>query len=286
MADRGQQRVVVVTDSTADLPPELVAQYDIRVVPQILIFGQQFWRDGIDIDPPAFYELLQSRSGFPSTSQPSINEFHTLFTRLAREADGIVAVLVSSELSGTVNSALGAQQSLLDLPIEIIDSRGVSLMLGFAVLAAAREAAAGGDLEAVAAAARRVAERAHVVFVVDTLEFLHRGGRIGTAARLLGTALSLKPVLEIRDGMVQPVAQIRTRRKALQKLFELVEEGVAGSDRIHLAVLHIAAPEEAARLVEQVATRFQPVEMFQSECGPVVGAHAGPGTVALAFYVE
>ncbi len=277
------QRIAVVTDSTADLPPELVAEYGIRVVPQILIMGSRTWLDRVDIHPAAFYELLRASSSWPSTSQPSINDFYTLFSELSRGYDGIVAVLVSSELSGTVNSALGACQSLPDIPIEIIDSRAISLMEGFAVLAAAREAAAGGDLTSVASAARRVMESAHVLFVVDTLEYLRRGGRIGAASQLLGTALSLKPVMEIGEGKVQPLAKIRTRRKALEKMFELVEERLAGVERVRTGVLHVAAPDEAARLAEQVQARFQPVEMIHAECGPVIGTHAGPGTVAVAF---
>jgi DegV family protein with EDD domain len=160
------------------------------------------------------------------------------------------------------------------------------MMLGLAVLAAARTAAAGKDLDAVAAAAQRVVDKTHVYFVVDTLEYLHRGGRIGAAARLVGTALSLKPVLEIRDGIVQPVANVRTRRKALQRVHDLLDEHLADGGQIYMAVIHVAAPEEAAHFVEQLAARFHPLELLQSECGPVIGTHAGPGTVGVAFYRE
>jgi DegV family protein with EDD domain len=286
MAQTTQPRVAVVTDSTADIPAELVAHYNIHVVPQILIMGEKTWLDGVDIDSATFYELLRTSSQFPSTSQPGIHDFHTLFTRLSTEWDGIVAVLVSSELSGTVNSALGAKQSLPDIPIEIVDTRAVSMQLGLIVLNAARAAAAGGDLQTVAKVARGLVGRTHVYFVVDTLEYLHRGGRIGAASRLMGTALNLKPVLEVRDGIIQPVARIRSRRKALDKLYELLEEQLADADGVHMAVLHIDVPEEAARLGEQLNARFQPAEMFVGECGPVVGAHAGPGTVGVAFYTE
>jgi DegV family protein with EDD domain len=197
-----------------------------------------------------------------------------------------VAVLVSNELSGTVNSALMAAASLPEIPIEIVDARAVSMQLGFTVLSAARAAAAGGDLQTVAAAARALVGRVRVYFVVDTLEYLHRGGRIGAAAKLFGTALNLKPVLEIDDGIVQPLARVRTRRKALHRVYDLLAERLAGQDRIHMAVLHIAAREEAALLQEQLEARFHPVEMIETECGPVIGTHAGPGTVGVVFYAE
>jgi DegV family protein with EDD domain len=178
-----------------------------------------------------------------------------------------------------------AAEELPDIPIEIVDSRSVSMQLGFIVQAAARVAEAGGDLEAVAGAAKALIGRVHVYFVVDTLEYLHRGGRIGGAARLFGSALNLKPVLEIRDGIVSPLTRVRTKRKAVDRVVALVEEQVAGRQPVHMAVLHVAAPKEAASLGERLDRKFQPVEMIQSECGPVVGAHAGPGTVGVAFYV-
>jgi len=240
----------------------------------------------VDIDPPAFYELLRTSPNFPSSSQPSVSSFEELFTRMSREADGIVAVLVANELSGTLNSALTAAQNLPDLPIEIIDSRAVSMMLGFEVLAAAKAAAAGQDLHTVANAARALIGRAHVYFVVDTLEYLHRGGRIGRAARLFGSTLNLKPLLEIKDGMVCPVAKIRSRRKALDRVFQLLDEQLTGANRVHMAVLHVAAPQEAAQFRDELIARFHPVEMIETECGPVVGTHAGPGTVGVAFYAE
>ncbi len=280
------RRIAVVTDSTADIPRDLVAEYGIHVVPQILIMGDKTWRDGVDIDSPTFYELLRTSLTFPASSQPSVASFQELFAELAQEADGIVAVLVSNELSGTLNSALMAASNLPEVPIEILDTRAVSMQLGLIVLAAARAAAAGGDLQTVAGAARSLIGRVQVYFIVDTLEYLHRGGRIGAAARLFGTALNLKPVLTIRDGIVQPVTKVRTRRKALAAVQQVVEQELAGVDQVHMSVLHVAAPEEAAQFAEQLEDRFHPVEMLRSECGPVIGAHAGPGTVGVAFYTE
>ncbi len=286
MDRKRDQRIAVVTDSTSDLPPELVEQYDIHVVPQILIMGEKTWRDKVDIDSQTFYELLQTSPDFPASSQPSVLSFQELFAELSQTADGIVAVLVSDELSGTINSAQMAKQNLPDVPIEIVDSRAASMQLGFMVLATARAAAAGKDLQAVADTARDLVGRTYVYFVVDTLEYLHRGGRIGAAARLFGSALNLKPLLTISDGIVQPVAKIRSRRKALDRLRSVLKEQIADEDQVHMAVLHVAAPEEAARLGQELRAEFQPVEMIHSECGPVIGTHAGPGTVGMAFYVE
>jgi DegV family protein with EDD domain len=286
MVARAQRQIAVVTDSTADIPSHLAQQYAIHIVPQFLIMGDNTWLDGVDIDPPTFYKLLRTSRDFPSTSQPSVKTFSDLFLKLSREVDGIVAVLISNELSGTLNSAQTAAVNLPDIPIEIIDSRSASMQLGFIVLAAARVAAAGGDLDAVAGTARALVERVSVYFVVDTLEYLHRGGRIGAAARLFGTALNLKPVLEIKGGIVTPVAKVRTRAKALVRVFELLEEQLSGKEQIHMSVLHVAAPEQALRFQEELRAHFHPVEMIATECGPVVGTHAGPGTVGVAFYVE
>ncbi len=286
MVEPPRRRIAVVTDSTGDLPRDLAQQYGIHVMPQTLIMGRRTWRDGVDIQPDAFYRLLRSSPDFPSTSQATAGEFEVLFREAAQGVAGIVAVLVSGSLSGTINSALVAAANMPDVRIEVVDSRSASMQQGFIALAAGRTAAAGGDLEAVAGAARALVGRVYVFFVVDTLEYLHRGGRIGAATRLVGTMLNLKPVLELAGGVVQPVAKIRTRRKALDKLYELVAERVAPGDRLHMAVLHAAAPEEGEAVADEMEARFHPVEMIRCEGGPVIGAHVGPGTVGAAFYTE
>ena len=286
MGENTGRRIAVVTDSTSDLPRELAEEHGIRIIPQVLIMGTQTWRDGVDIDPPAFYELLQTSSDFPASSQPSVADFREAFQELAENADGIAAILVSDELSGTINSARMAKESLPDVPIEIVDTRSVSAQLGFIALAAARAAAAGADLQTVVDTARAMIGHSSVYFVVDTLEYLHRGGRIGAASRLFGTALNLKPLLTVKEGIVQPVTKVRSRRKALAALLQLLDEELAGKKRIQMAVLHVAAPDEADQLAEQLAERYQLAEMLRTECGPVVGTHAGPGTLGVAFYAE
>ncbi len=279
-------RIAVVTDSCAYLPPEVVQEHGIHVIPVYLMMGDQTWRDGVDIDPPAFYELLRTSADFPTTSQPNVADFQDLFLELSNHVEGIVAVLVTDKLSGTIASAKLAAADLPDLSIEIIDSQGVSRAQGYPVIAAARAAAAGGDLQAVAGAARELIGRTYLYFIVGTLEYLHRGGRIGTAAKFLGSVLDLKPILEFRDGTIEALAKVRTRRKALEKIYQLLDEKLSPGDRVHMAVINVAAPEETAQLRDQLLSRFHPVEMMEVECSPAIGAHAGPGTVAVAFYVE
>jgi DegV family protein with EDD domain len=223
---------------------------------------------------------------FPTSSQPSVATFEDLFVELSQEMEGIVAILLSEELSGTLDSARAAATNLPDVPIDIIDSRGCSMMTGFPVLEAARAAAAGQDLKGVAQAARDLIDRIHMIFIVDTLEYLHRGGRIGTASKFLGSALNVKPILQVKDGFVQPVTKVRSRRKALTRLYQLVDGHLTEGDEVHMAVFNVAAREEAALLSQQLQARFHPVEMVQTEWSPVMGAHAGPGMVGVVFYAE
>jgi len=221
-------RIAVVTDSTAYLPPELVAQYGIHVMPQQLIWGDETFLDGVTIDPPTFYERLSRSADIPTTSQASAGEFAALFAEAARNADGIVGVFISTELSGTVASALTARESLPHLPIEVVDSRSTTMGLGFVALAAARAAAEGKGLAEMASAARELVPRVNVLFIVETLEYLHRGGRIGGAKWLVGTALSIKPLLHFVDGTIEPLAQVRTKRKAIARMLKVAEERLGG----------------------------------------------------------
>jgi DegV family protein with EDD domain len=278
-------KIAVVTDSTAYLPPKLVAQYGIRVIPLELIWGDETFLDGVAIDPPTFYERLSCSPDIPSTTQPSAGAFTDFFTDVAQDADGIVGVFISSELSGTIASALVARDSLPDLPIEVIDSRSTSMGLGFMVLAAARAAAEGKGLEEVAAAARALVPCMDVVFVVETLKYLHKGGRIGGASHLLGSALNIKPLLYLNEGHIEALERVRTKRKAVARMLDVMAER-AGEKPIHAAVIHANAPDEGARLQKQVSERFPHVELYQSELSPVIGTHVGPGTVGVAFYTD
>jgi len=277
-------KITVVTDSTAYIPEEALGNLHIPVIPLWLIWGDERLRDGVDIDPPTFYRRLREAKIFPTTSQPSAGEFVDFFRQAGAGADAIVGVFISSKLSGTIPSAQAAQAQLPDLPIRIVDSLSTSMGLGFIALAAARAAAAGKSLDEVVAAAEGVRDRVHVLFAVDTLEYLYRGGRIGGAKRLLGTALSIKPLLHLEDGHVEALAQVRTKRKAIARMLAVAEERLAGKRMAEAAVIDVDSPDEGDALAERVKGRFGISTVYRSTVSPVIGVHGGPGTVGIAFY--
>jgi DegV family protein with EDD domain len=280
-------KVAIVTDSTAYIPPELVEKYQITVAPQVLIWGEETFEDGIDISPTDFYIRLAKDTIIPTTSQVAVPTFQKIFKKLHAEGKHILAILLSDQLSKSINSAELARSTLPDAKIEIVNSRTVAMELGFHVLLAARAAEAGADLQACKAVAEAAQEKSGVLFVVDTLEFLHRGGRIGGASRLLGTALKLKPLLEVRDGRVEPIERIRTKKKAQERLIELVMERVSALDgQVHLATLHANAYDDAKAIMEKISSQVHPIETVYSEVSPVVGTHCGPGTIGIAYMVE
>ena len=276
-------KIAIITDSTAYIPDDLLKNYPIWVAPQVLIFGDKSFEDGVDIQPEEFYNRLQTENVNPSTSQVTPASFNRIFSELVPQEYEILCVLVSDKLSGTIDSATQAREGFPNAKIEIVNSNSITMALGFQALAAARAAAEGADLAECKAVAERSRDLTGVVFAVATLEFLHRGGRIGGGARFLGTALNLKPILEIRDGRVEALERVRTRKKSLARLIELVEERTEGQSPIRIATLHANAPEEAKLLLEEASKRVGAVEEVFSEVSPVVGTHAGPGVVGLAY---
>ena len=276
-------KVAIVTDTTATIPRDVLEKYDIQVAPQVLIWGEETLEDGIDIQPSEFYERLVKDKIHPTTSQVTPASFIKLFDELVPSGDEILAILISKKLSGSIESAFQAKALYPDAPIEIVDSESVAMGLGFQVLAAARAAREGATLEECKALAIESIPHTGVVFALDTLEFLHRGGRIGGGTRFLGTALNLKPIMEIRDGRVEPIDRVRTRKKSLNRVLDLVEEQIAGRSPVRIASLHAAAEEEARMLLEEAVARFDPVETYFTEVSPVVGTHAGPGTLGIAY---
>jgi DegV family protein with EDD domain len=281
-----KRKVVVVTDSTCNLPEDIVEEYGIPVIPQILNWDGQSLRDGVDISPEAFYERLAASETIPTTSQASAGEFLEFFRQAAETAESIVAILISDELSGTLDSARTAAGMLPDLSIEIVDSRSASLGLGLIVLAAARAAQEGMDHAEVAQLARDMVPRMRVMFVVDTLEYLHKGGRIGGASRLIGSMLSLKPVLHLHDGRIEPLARIRTKRKAIRHLLDVAADDVKGVENLRGGVLSASSSKDAQAIVDEISQRMRPVELIQNELTPVIGTHVGPGTVGFAYLLN
>jgi DegV family protein with EDD domain len=279
-------KTVVVTDSTAYIPEEALGGLNIPVIPVWLIWGDERFRDGVDIDPPTFYRRLQESEVFPTTSQPSAGEFESFFREVGTQADTIVGIFLTSKLSGTVASAQVAKAQLPELDIRIVDSLSVSMGLGFAALVAARAAAAGESPEEVVAAAERVRDGMNLLFTVDTLEYLHRGGRIGGAKWLLGTALNIKPLLHFVDGTIEPLAQVRTKRKVIARMLDVAEERLGGKRMAEAGVVDANSPDEGDAIAEQAKRRFGLPVVYRTTFSPAIGTHGGPGTVGIGFYAE
>ena len=274
-------KVAIVTDSTADLPPQLTKSRSIRVVPLTLNFEGRSLLDGVDIRPSEFYRKLPNATTHPTTSQPSPGQFAEVFTELLGEYAEIVSIHISEKLSGTYASAVQAAEMTDSSRVRVLDSHLVSMSLGLLTLAASQMAANGDNADAIVQRAGEMRDRVQTFFSVATLEFLRRGGRIGRASALLGSVLQVKPVLCIRDGLVTPLERVRTFDRALNRIVELAREVDAGKG-LCVIVGHGDAEADA----ERVARELEPVAetLMIQPLGPVVGAHAGPGVVGVGCY--
>ncbi len=238
-------KVALITDSTAYIPTDLVAKYQITVAPQILIWGDKTYEDGVDIQPSEFYARLKTAKVMPSTSQVTPKTFHAIYSHLIEEGYDLLAILISDVLSGTIASAVQAKEMFPNATIEIVDSRTTAMAMGYQVLTVARAAAEGANLLECKALAEEARNHVGVIFAVDTLEFLHRGGRIGSGSRFLGTALNIKPILEVTGGRVEGIEKVRTRNKSLARVVELIEKQIGGRSPVRIATLHANAKEDA-----------------------------------------
>ena len=278
-------KIAIVTDSTAYIPPDLVQKHNLTVTPQVLIWGEETYQDGVDIQPDEFYTRLRTAKVMPTTSQVSPATMKSTFESLIEKDFDVLGIFLSAKLSGTIQSATQAVDMMEKAgeKVTFVDSNTTAMAMGFQVLTVARAVEDGASLDDAIALAEKAREHTGVYFAVDTLEFLHRGGRIGGAQRFLGTALNMKPVLEIKDGRVEAIERIRTKKKALNRVLELVAEQAKGKTPIRLATLHANASDEARALLDQTAELLNPVETVFSEVSPVIGTHAGPGTIGLAY---
>lgn len=279
-------KVAIVTDSSPYIPEQIIKENKIHVVPLTVIWGEENFYDGVDITPVEFYQRLDKAKVMPSTSQPSVADFEVLFRSLHEEGYDILAILISEDLSGTISSATQAKKMLPEANIEIVNSRTLAMALGFLVLAAARAANQGASLMECKRLVENALDKVGVIFVLDTLEFLHRGGRIGAAKRFMGTLLNVKPVLAIENGLVVPLDSVRTQKKALEKIVELIDEKTRGQKNIRLATLHANNPETAQFVLDMAMDMIPAVEQVFSEVSPVIGTHAGPGAVGLAYLYD
>jgi len=274
--------VRIVTDSTADLTPEQQRAAGITVVPLNVHFGDEVFRDHVDLSTDEFFRRLKASPQLPRTSQPSVGAFEEAYRSLRQGGDEIVSVHLSSKVSGTYNSALMAAQSVGEGKIDVVDSLSTSMALGFIALEGAKLARAGRDRQAVADCLRGLVHKARVICVVDTLTYLERGGRIGKARALLGSLLNVKPILQLKDGEVVPLGRARGRPQALNRLVELLERD--GKVR-QLAIMHGAAQTDAEQLRERVASSYPGVDIQLTEIGAVLGTHTGPGVIGFTYLV-
>lgn len=272
--------VRIVTDSTCDLPPALVEAHGIFVVPLTVFFGEEALLDGIEVRAEDFYDRLKESSSLPKTSQPSAELFEETYREAGANGDEVVSIHLSSKMSGTLNAASVAREAVSpDIHVDLIDSYNVSLGLGLIVLEAARVAQAGGSLDQVVAATRSAMERVSIHVCLDTLEYLRKGGRIGRAQSVAGSVLSIKPILSVQNGEVTPLERVRTRGKAVERIFGIAAE-MGRAKQMFIACS--GNDDEARAFLERLRPHLPHTDLILSHLGPVVGVYAGPGAIGVA----
>ena len=273
--------VKVITDSAADLPPTLAEELGITVVPVYLRFGDKVYRDRVDISEDEFYHRLLHDPIHPSTTQPTPQDFADAYQKLSQEADGIISIHLTSRLSGTYNSAIQGTKLVEDgCPIEVVDSQTLSMANGLIVMEAAKIARSGKGLQQVVTEVRQIIPNIHLLILLDTLRYLAKGGRIGKAKALLGSVLSVKPLLIVKDGELQPAGQVRTRSQGIQRLFDFAKNAIDIQD---LSVVYSTTPDEAQILAEHVGSLVPRERITLARVGPALGVHAGPGALGISF---
>lgn len=276
-----QQTVAIVTDSTSDLPPGVAEAHGITVVPLNVHFGDEVFRDQVDLSTDEFMKRMAASDKLPTTSQPSVGAFETAFREAARNHREIVCITLSSRLSGTFQSAQIAAMNLAGtVHVEVVDSLNATSALGFQALRATELATRGQDAETIAATLRAEVTRYHVCFFVETLEHLRRGGRIGKAAQLVGSLLQLRPLLRIDEGQVVPFERTRTRGKAMKALAAFAESTGVPEE---IAILWNTTPDDARRLADTVAPLTPEHDITMTKLGPVIDTHIGPDVLGIVI---
>jgi len=283
-----QEKIAILTDSTCDIPEHLLAEHQISVVPTLVVWGEDTYRDRVDLSPQAFYQRLQKDPIHPKTAQPTPVMFTDHYRKAIQQgAERILVFTLSSALSGTYSVAAQAA-SEFEVPIRVIDSKGPTMSLGWQVLAAARARDEGRDEPGIIRAAEQVRERLACIVLLDTLEYLHKGGRIGGAAKFLGGLLNLKPLIRInhQEGIVEAAGRARTFNQGVQMMKENFFEHVDPSQPLRIAVLHGNAKEKAQEISREIEDRYQTRELLFNITGPVLGVNTGPGALALCGYSD
>jgi DegV family protein with EDD domain len=274
----------IVTDSTADLNDDLYQKYNITIVPLKVIFGQQVYKDGVDIKPSQFYERLVSTDERATTSQPSPGEFLQTYQRLKEEgADSIISIHLSSGISGTFRAAQIAQSMLPDQDITVIDSKNVCGGLGLIALAAAKAVEEGKGKEEIISLINDIINKMQVYFLVDTLEYLQRGGRISKTEAFVGSLLNIKPMIAVRDGILQPWSKIRGKNKGIKRIVHQAAEE-CGNEKVVCYLVHAHDERALEQLKNEVIPNLNIDELVICQIGSVIGCHTGPGAVGMAFY--
>ena len=279
--------IKIVSDSTCSLPPDIIQQFDIRVVPLNVHFGEgRVFQEGIDLTNDEFYAMLAEAPELPTTSQPSPGRFREVFAELTAAGHDVLCILISSKLSGTYQAALDASRLLPGANILIVDSYFVAAALGLMVVTAAEMATEGCSMDEIVARVEQMRRDMKLYFVVDTLEYMQRGGRIGAAAAFLGTLLKVKPILTLDEGIVKPLDMVRSKRKAIQRVLAELEARVSPGQPVQAIVMHAQVPGEVSELEAEVRRCFNCQRIIFGEVGPVIGTHTGPGVLGAAVCPE
>lgn len=280
----------VVVDTAANLPKQMRETKHIADVPLYITFGSQSYRDEVDLSNERFLSLLEEGKHHPTTSQPSPADFIAAFRPILNLGDEIIVIAIASKLSGTFSSAVTAKEMLDSefggqAPISVIDSQSVSMGEGFLALRAIEMAQEGVPREQIVKKLGELVSKIQIILLLPTTEFLRRGGRIGRAQALVGGMLNVKPLLEIKDGLVEPLERARSRQAGLKRLVEIAHERIA-EDSVHIAILHFGATADAIQLENDIRSRLDVVECIQTEIGPVLAVHGGPGMIGVVFYKD
>ncbi len=280
--------IKIVTDIEAKLTPELMERFDIKTMPLWIHFGEESFQEGVNITRDAFYERLTTGGEFPKTSQATVGQFVELYRPLIEAGHEIVSIHISGGLSGTYESAVGAARELATegAQISVVDSRQASVAQSLMVWRAGEWAEEGLGREEIVARLGPMGKHLRIFFMVDTLEYLRRGGRIGGASAFLGTLLQIKPILTLKDGLIDAHDKARTRNRGLVRLKELIIEAAQGHTGVDLGVVHVQCPEAAETLAEKLSETLKPKRMMVDSLGPALGAHTGPGLVGAGLWCD
>ncbi|MBN1565369.1 MAG: DegV family protein [Anaerolineae bacterium] len=274
--------VALVTDSTSNIPPELAAERQIHIAPLYILWGEDSYKDGVDLKEPELFQRMRTSTTMPQTSQVSVQDFVTIFQQAqnTENAEAIVCAVISTDLSGTYASAIQAAESV-DIPVHVIDTRQTSWALGFSIFSGAQARDTGASAEEIVQTIQHSAENVCLLFTVESLEYLRRGGRIGQASYLLGSALNIKPILQLKEGVIHAVDKVRTRKRAVEHLLKLAEQYVAGRPVKRFSVIHAGVEDEAQNLLDEGVVQFKPSESYVTYISAVLGVHVGPGTLGV-----